>query len=84
VVVGSARTLVHAARAHGLPGAAQYRVYPVRVRVDAEGRRLAGTLVAEQSMPPLVPTFPPRPLPLLVDHIVRLNVAGRPLAPAIP
>jgi hypothetical protein len=83
-VVGRARTLVHAVRAHGLPGAAQYRVYSVRVRVDADGTRLVGTLVAEQSRPPRLPTFPPRPLPLPVDHIALLDAAGRPLTPAIP
>ena len=84
IVVGRARTLVHAVRAHGQPGAVQYRSYAVHVETDGEGRRLTGTLIVERSTPPQLPTFPPRPLPLPPDHIVLLDGTRRPITPPVP
>jgi hypothetical protein len=83
MVVRRARILVHAVRADRLNRRVEYRIY--RVRVDAPpGLVLTGDLIEVRSTPPTLPGFPPRPLRIPVDHIVLLDVMGRPVAPVLP
>ena len=86
-VVRRARTLVHAVRADRLSRRIEYRIY--RVSVDGvagagAGVVLEGDLIEVRSTPPNLPGFPPRPMRIPERHVVLLDVAGRPLTPALP
>ncbi|MGH7479892.1 MAG: hypothetical protein ACREJ8_09950 [Candidatus Methylomirabilales bacterium] len=82
-LVRRARTLVHAVRADRLNRRVEYRIY--RVRVDAtRGLVLNGDLIEVRTTPPTLPGLPPRPMRIPIDHVVLLDVTGRPVTPVLP